>query len=212
MFNLDAALSEWRRQMLAAGIKTPVPLNELEMHLREEIEHQVESGIDARKAFGAATQKIGQAYTLRNEFNKVGGKSEDMKQKLMRIYFVIFPILYSVMGLYGLLKMEMHAALRMLGFIAVALSVFSIWYAPQAHKHLPNVLNRKARLTIQIAPLLLWMVCAGVFMNSVLPRLNLTQGQLVVTVLWLMMQTALMSSLGYGLGDDARRENATAGS
>jgi len=37
MFSLEKSISEWRRQMLAAGIKTPVPLEELEIHLREEI-------------------------------------------------------------------------------------------------------------------------------------------------------------------------------
>lgn len=45
MFNLDNAISEWRREMLAAGIKTPVPLEELESHLRDEIEQQTKSGL-----------------------------------------------------------------------------------------------------------------------------------------------------------------------
>ena len=37
MFDLEQSIAEWRRQMLAAGIKTPVPLEELEIHLREDI-------------------------------------------------------------------------------------------------------------------------------------------------------------------------------
>ena len=37
MFDLEQSISEWRRQMLAARIPTPVPLEELEIHLREEI-------------------------------------------------------------------------------------------------------------------------------------------------------------------------------
>jgi len=43
MFNLESAISEWRRQMLAAGIQSPVPLDELEAHLRDELEHQLHS-------------------------------------------------------------------------------------------------------------------------------------------------------------------------
>ena len=35
MFNLEEKISEWRKQMLAAGIRSPVPLEELEIHLRE---------------------------------------------------------------------------------------------------------------------------------------------------------------------------------
>jgi hypothetical protein len=44
MFDLDQAISNWRTHMLVAGIKTPMPLDELENHLREEIEQQMQSG------------------------------------------------------------------------------------------------------------------------------------------------------------------------
>ncbi len=44
MFNLEQAIADWRRQMLAVGIKTPVPLEELEIHLRDEIEELGEDG------------------------------------------------------------------------------------------------------------------------------------------------------------------------
>ena len=43
MFNLNQAIEGWRREMLAAGIKTPVPLDELESHLREDVEHQTKT-------------------------------------------------------------------------------------------------------------------------------------------------------------------------
>ena len=42
----NKSIAEWREQMLAAGIKTPVPLEELEIHLREEIEQQMKSGFE----------------------------------------------------------------------------------------------------------------------------------------------------------------------
>ena len=89
MFNLDQAVAEWRRQMLAVGIKTPVPLDELESHLHEEIEEQMKSGLNAQQAFDAGVLKIGQAHALKNEFNKVDGETEAQKQRLIRIYFVI---------------------------------------------------------------------------------------------------------------------------
>jgi hypothetical protein len=37
--------------MLAAGIRTPVPLDELENHLREDVEQQMRSGLSAQQAF-----------------------------------------------------------------------------------------------------------------------------------------------------------------
>ncbi len=73
MFELEKAIAEWRRQMLRAGIKAPVPLDELESHLREEIEDQMRSGINAMPAFQMAVERIGQAEALKGEFKKVGG-------------------------------------------------------------------------------------------------------------------------------------------
>jgi len=70
MFNLEQSIAEWRRQMLAAGIKTPVPMEELESHLREEIERQMKSGLNEQKAFEVSVQRIGQPKMLNSEFKK----------------------------------------------------------------------------------------------------------------------------------------------
>jgi hypothetical protein len=71
MFNLEQEISAWRKQMLAAGIQSPVPLEELELHLREEIERRIKLGLHEAQAFKMAAQNIGQGGALRNEFNKV---------------------------------------------------------------------------------------------------------------------------------------------
>jgi cation transport ATPase len=73
MFDLEQSIADWRQQMLATGIKFPVPLEELEIHLREEIERQMKSGLDEQKAFEISVQQIGQANLLKTEFKKAGG-------------------------------------------------------------------------------------------------------------------------------------------
>ena len=70
MFDLEKSIVNWRKQMLAAGIKTPVPLEELESHLREEIGQQLKSGLNEQKAFEISTQRIGQPKMLKREFKK----------------------------------------------------------------------------------------------------------------------------------------------
>jgi hypothetical protein len=72
MFNLEQSIAEWRKQMRAAGIKSPVPLEELENHLREEIEGQVKSGKPGEQAFAVAVENIGQAGPLKTEFKNAG--------------------------------------------------------------------------------------------------------------------------------------------
>jgi hypothetical protein len=71
MFNLETAIADWRKQMLAAGIKTPVLLEELGIHLREGIERQVKSGLSEPIAFEVSVKQVGQPQSLRSEFKKV---------------------------------------------------------------------------------------------------------------------------------------------
>src|ERR1700722_18895246 len=71
MFDLEKSIADWRTQMLAAGIKTPAPLDELESHLREEFERQTKAGLPDQEAFDSAVQKIGRARALKQEFKKI---------------------------------------------------------------------------------------------------------------------------------------------
>jgi len=71
MFNLEQSIAEWRRRMLTAGIKTPVPLEELESHLREGIERQIRAGTSGRDAFEIAALQIGEAEGVKSEFGKI---------------------------------------------------------------------------------------------------------------------------------------------
>ncbi len=88
MFNLDQAVAEWRRQMLAGGVKHFDVLDELESHLREDVEERVHAGSNAQQAFEKAVQTIGQAAALECEFGKVGG----MKKAQERVKQALFAL------------------------------------------------------------------------------------------------------------------------
>src|SRR5687767_8999152 len=86
MFKLDSAIAEWRRQMAEAGVTTGEVLDELESHLRDELEEQLRLGKDAQEAFEAAALQIGQAKMLRHEFAKVGQGTQDwIRQTLLTL-------------------------------------------------------------------------------------------------------------------------------
>src|SRR5579863_3820289 len=91
MFNLEQSITEWRKQMLAGGIK-PLALEELESHLREEFEQQVKSGISGPRAFEISIMQIGQTQTIKNEFNKI--ERNHMKRSVI-ILLGIFAILFG---------------------------------------------------------------------------------------------------------------------
>jgi hypothetical protein len=72
MPDLEERIREWLRQMLAAGIKSPALLDELESHLREDLERRMQSGTSGPEAFVAAVEQLGDAAALKNEFEKSG--------------------------------------------------------------------------------------------------------------------------------------------
>jgi hypothetical protein len=94
MFNLEQSIADWRKQMVAAGIKSPVPLEELEGHLREEIERQMRTESNAQVAFHIAAAQIGEAALLKNEFKKI--KTERNMIKLMIIILALFGMVFGM--------------------------------------------------------------------------------------------------------------------
>jgi hypothetical protein len=86
MFDIENSIAEWRRQLAAAGLNAPAPLEELEIHLREEIERQMGAGLKEQQAFETAAQQIGQPEAVENEFNKIGETT--MKEHWKRIVII----------------------------------------------------------------------------------------------------------------------------
>ena len=85
MFNLEQSISEWREQMLSAGVKNPEIVDELESHLREDWARRVQSGESEEQAFEGAVQGVGQASLLKHEFAKLSGKKWAWLRKLKGI-------------------------------------------------------------------------------------------------------------------------------
>ena len=72
MFDIEQSFTEWRKQMLAAGIKTPVPLVELEIHLREDVEKEM-----------LAARRIGLAGEIGTEFDKTSDRNTFMHKRYL---------------------------------------------------------------------------------------------------------------------------------
>ena len=73
MRELDIKISEWRARMTAGGVKNADVLDELEAHLRDEIQRRLVVGDSEPQAFEYAAARIGNPQLLRKEFNKIGG-------------------------------------------------------------------------------------------------------------------------------------------
>ena len=71
MFELERAITDWRREMQCRGIKETETLDELEAHLRDDLEEQVRSGTEIQQAFDVARAHFGKIGALETEFEKI---------------------------------------------------------------------------------------------------------------------------------------------
>ncbi len=208
MFDLEQAIAAWRQQMSSAGIQAPVPLEELELHLREEIEQQILAGLNAEKSFAVAIQKIGRMETLKTEFTKAGGVKKSTPWERGIIGFISLGVIIPL-GIYVILKNEMSLGWRLAGFADFAVIALSILCWRRLNRVFPVIPNRRIRLAIGLGLAALGMTGMIVFMNFILPHFSFTEGQLGVVVLWGLTVMAAFSGVVSGLEEAARKQTST---
>ena len=96
MFELESSIAGRRRLMLAAGIRSPDPLDELEGHLRDDIEQRMASGQGDAAAFEAAVQNLGVPGDIEREFQRTQ-TNDTMKANLVNLLTLI-AILFMGVG------------------------------------------------------------------------------------------------------------------
>jgi hypothetical protein len=78
MFDLDQAIAKWRAQMRSIGLKSRADLDELESHLREQLDR---AGFVDQKVFDVAVRQLGNPVCIRTEFKKM--ERQTMKRKII---------------------------------------------------------------------------------------------------------------------------------
>jgi hypothetical protein len=155
MFNLEQAVKDWRRQMAARGIKAAEVLDELEAHLRDEIERQIRSGANELEAYQAASACIGEPNALKAEFAKLAANNR--RPGFVRTCCVIFAACVLLINACTLLKYEMSVLERALGFAAVSLICLYLASLPYLLKSLRASSYGGLAKVIKLASSLIWL-------------------------------------------------------
>lgn len=71
MFQLESALKDWRTRMVQHGTVASADVDELESHLRDDMEQLVEQGLSEAEAFLVAAHRLGTPSELAAEYGKV---------------------------------------------------------------------------------------------------------------------------------------------
>ena len=213
MFDLEQSIAEWRNEMLAAGIKTPVPLAELESHLREEAQRQEQLGKGMPQAFELAVQRIGHAEALRREFKKAGNEIETRFVKSIGMACGVVAFFFLLWGVPFLFKQGTGGVPKILGLMAVATAVF-IWR--YGYRFLPAIRSPWIRAGIGGMCCLGGILWIWIFISQFVPGL-LTQawqtghllGWFLVSFLWAWSVVAMLGGVAFGLEWSVRKQIST---
>lgn len=137
--------------MTAGGVKSPEILNELESHLRDDVEQRMRSGLEAKQAFEVAVRQMGPVEVLHTEFAKVKERDERRRLTLKVICCVVFAgIVVLASGAFKV-GMNLGAGLLLLSAITyIAFSVQSWRRSGQFQKGLSN-LSPSGKQTLKLA-------------------------------------------------------------
>ncbi len=190
MRDLNVKIGEWRSHMAAGGIKSSVVLDELESHLREEIERQMCSGADESKAFENAVQKIGSSELIESEFAKIRRCKEVPVGRVVGAACCAMAALYSMVLAPALITVsELSFGQRLLGLGSFCLTLLCFASLRFGHRYLPVIRSRRARVaTIGAcaAAGFIWLVLfSNLLPNVIVPRLmatNVGEGPVVKTI------------------------------
>jgi hypothetical protein len=188
MFNLEQSIAEWRRRMITGGIKSPVPLEELENHLREHIQNQLCSGATTEQAFATAAKQMGDAHGLKREFEKV--QEESPKRKRLRAASIVAGAAFAYGAVFttwilarrsGRIEITATEFLLLLGSMAATI-IFG-FIGRRVAKLLPVVSNERLQAAAIVA---VFFLGAGLlrFVWSCLMLDSLVHAQLIL--LWTM--------------------------
>jgi hypothetical protein len=210
MFNLEQSIAEWRKQMLVAGIQTPVPLEELEMHLREEIERQMKSGWNEQRAFEIAAGKIGQGNMLKTEFKKVGGLDKVQRRKVAGYFHSMILGFYTLAVAYAMSKYNLSTNEWLSGLAAqttlLGLAYFAWHLVP---RWFLLITSRRVQSAVGLVGGISGAIWFLIFANLILPRFDFTTGQLMVAILWAMVPTLVLPTTAFLMLDKSEHELST---
>ena len=206
MFDLEKAIAEWRQKSLAADIKTPVPLDELESHLREEIERLMRTGMGAEMACETAMEKIGAANALKIEFAKVEKEMRAAKQvKLMLAYsLVAIAVFGAAIGAMLFFRVgsfsELNSAQQNSAYAALAVMLLFGFVGLFGYKIFPTIGRKRIRDAICVSAGVALAIWWTILFWVILPSHEYTMDELLVLIVWgFVMPFGLMVGLCSGI-------------
>lgn len=208
--NLENKISEWRKQMLAAGIKSPVPLEELENHLRDELEQQMKIGLSVQTAFPIAVEKIGRGIMLQNEFKLIAPSTTARNWRFFEICFLastlLIPLVIGMQIFVFKSEVFLEMSVGQQASILAAALVFSLLAGAMRVCHATFAILRTDRLRdVILVPVVFWVLLAA---SVIIPHFDFTDAQKALASMWAFAPFGILTGWAWGFATDARKNAA----
>src|SRR5215831_12396078 len=193
MFNLETAISEWRERLVATGLKSRDALDELEGHLRDDIEKLVGSGKTVEDAFKRSVARMGHSVVLAQEFSKVHSRSETRRPKYLLSFALISAGLVVWTTTWILIETGAGGPIDGLVFAAIYLVAAYLAILPFCYHRLPGLQNQAFQKAIGLTTLFVnvWIVLATL---NAIGKVQIHLPETFVMLFWSMVP-ALFATL-----------------
>ncbi len=131
MFNLEAALAAWRKSLEYKRAIMKDDLNELERHIRDEVESQTKRGVSEEEAFRQSIRKMGLLPSIDDEYRKIYWQKVGKRGRIGEEISWRFSMLknYFTIALRLLMKQRVYAFINIFGLaVGVAFCLMLLLY------------------------------------------------------------------------------------
>jgi hypothetical protein len=154
MFDLEKAIAKWRKELTRSGLASPEVFEELESHLRDEVESQLCAGLDPARAFENAVMKMGQAGSIKREFSKLGGDSGIGLRKLLALFCSLAAPLMLALVAWSIWDDEADRSGRIIGLLVVSMISCYVAALPFIYRYFPDPSKPRVRIFLKISNVL----------------------------------------------------------
>ena len=120
MFNLEKEIRKWSKALRRSANLEDSDIKELESHLRDEIDLQIERGLDEEAAFRAALEKSAPADTLRQEYDKA--KLYERSRPFWHPSYIMPSLIWSYLKI-ALRKVKRHKGFSFINIAGLAIGM-----------------------------------------------------------------------------------------
>ena len=191
--------------MLEGGVKSHDVLDELESHLREDIEKQMRKGAPAGQAFAKAVEQFGRADELRLEFGKIERLRPAVSPKLINIGCAAMGVFIVATGMW--LLSDAPIVERILGFVWLMLVGAYVVILPRLNRNiLRGVRGWALRKTIAAVCNLAFAAWMALLLLDCTNIVHISLGTMILpnVICWPLMAAAVATVLVLSHGADTR--------